>query len=237
MHCLYAPDLNEQKQFTLSESESHHLINVLRAKTGDQIIITNGNGQLFEAVIAVAHKKHTVVDIIAANTFTRTQGNIHLVIAPVKTAERLGFLLEKITELNVTSITPVLTQNGERRVFHHEKEIHHLIAAIKQSKNPFLPILHPLTTFEKLLTDLQHNVAQKLICHCRNTPTMKLTQQYHPKQDVIICIGPEGDFTAEEVATAEQSGFISVSLGNAVLRAETASIVAAVTIKTINELS
>ena len=203
MHCLYAPDLHDQTQFTLSESESHHLINVLRAKSGDQIIITNGNGRLFEAMIAVAHKKHTTVDIIATSNFTRTQGSIHLVIAPVKTAERLGFLLEKITELNVTSITPILTQNGERRVFHHEKEIHHLIAAIKQSKNPFLPILHPLTTFEKLLTDFQRNVAQKLICHCRNTPKMKLTQQYQPKQDVIICIGPEGDFTTEEVAAAK----------------------------------
>lgn len=237
MHCLYAPDLHDQTQFTLSESESHHLINVLRAKSGDQIIITNGNGRLFEAVIAVAHKKHTTVNIIATSNFTRTQGSIHLVIAPVKTAERLGFLLEKITELNVTSITPILTQNGERRVFNHEKEIHHLIAAIKQSKNPFLPILHPLTTFEKLLTDFQRNVAQKLICHCRNTPKMKLTQQYRPKQDVIICIGPEGDFTTEEVAAAEQAGFTSVSLGNEVLRAETAGIVAAVTIKTINELS
>ena len=237
MHCLYAPDLHDQTQFTLSESESHHLINVLRAKSGDQIIITNGNGRLFEAMIAVAHKKHTTVDIIATSNFTRTQGSIHLVIAPVKTAERLGFLLEKITELNVTSITPILTQNGERRVFHHEKEIHHLIAAIKQSKNPFLPILYPLTTFEKLLTDFQRNVAQKLICHCRNTPKMKLTQQYQPKQDVIICIGPEGDFTTEEVAAAEQAGFTSVSLGNEVLRAETAGIVAAVTIKTINELS
>ncbi|HRF76135.1 MAG TPA: RsmE family RNA methyltransferase [Chitinophagales bacterium] len=237
MHWLYAPDLHDQTQFTLSESESHHLINVLRAKSGDQIIITNGNGRLFEAVIAVAHKKHTTVNIIATSNFTRTQGSIHLVIAPVKTAERLGFLLEKITELNVTSITPILTQNGERRVFNHEKEIHHLIAAIKQSKNPFLPILHPLTTFEKLLTDFQRNVAQKLICHCRNTPKMKLTQQYQPKQDVIICIGPEGDFTTEEVAAAEQAGFTSVSLGNEVLRAETAGIVAAVTIKTINELS
>ncbi|HRG26241.1 MAG TPA: RsmE family RNA methyltransferase [Chitinophagales bacterium] len=237
MHCLYAPDLHDQTQFTLSESESHHLINVLRAKSGDQIIITNGNGRLFEAVIAVAHKKHTTVDIIATSNFTRTQGSIHLVIAPVKTAERLGYLLEKITELNVSSITPILTQNGERRVFHHEKEIHHLIAAIKQSKNPFLPILYPLTTFEKLLTDLQQNVAQKLICHCRNTPKMKLTQQYQPKQDVIICIGPEGDFTTEEVAAAEQAGFTSVSLGNEVLRAETAGIVAAVTIKTVNALS
>lgn len=237
MHCLYAPDLHDQTQFTLSESESHHLINVLRAKSGDQIIITNGNGRLFEAVIAVAHKKHTTVDIIATSNFTRTQGSIHLVIAPVKTAERLGYLLEKITELNVSSITPILTQNGERRVFHHEKEIHHLIAAIKQSKNPFLPILYPLTTFEKLLTDFQRNVAQKLICHCRNTPKMKLTQQYQPKQDVIICIGPEGDFTTEEVAAAEQAGFTSVSLGNEVLRAETAGIVAAVTIKTVNALS
>jgi 16S rRNA (uracil1498-N3)-methyltransferase len=235
MHCLYAPDLISQKTFQLDEGESHHLANVLRATNGDLIKITNGVGQLFDAAIIEIHKKRTQVHII--NTFTRTPGAIHIAISPVKTNERLGFTLEKLTELNVTSIIPILTQNGERRVFNADKEMNHLIAAIKQSQNPFLPKLHPITRFETFVTSDSFNLAQKLICHCRETRKTSLVDAFKPGNDVLICIGPEGDFTLDEVKSAESNGFTSVSLGNEVLRAETAAIAATVAIKTINQMS
>mgnify|MGYP000635584768 FL=1 len=236
MVCVYAPDLINQTEYTLSESESHHVTNVLRSKNNDAIQITNGQGKLFNAVIIDVHKKNTRVQITSHQTFTRQVGAVHLVIAPVKTNERLGFLLEKLTELDVASITPVLTQNGERRVFNHDKELYHLIAAIKQSKNPFLPVLHPLIKFEQYLTDRKLNLAQKLICHCRETPKQLLANTYKKGNDVIVCIGPEGDFTKEEVNFAEAHGFNSVSLGDGILRAETAGIAASIIVKTLNQI-
>ncbi len=236
MVCVYAPDLINQTEYTLSESESHHVTNVLRSKNNDVIQLTNGQGKLFNAVIIDVHKKNTRVQITSHQTFTRQVGAVHLVIAPGKTNERLGFLLEKLTELDVASITPVLTQNGERRVFNHDKELYHLIAAIKQSKNPFLPVLHPLIKFEQYLTDRKLNLAQKLICHCRETPKPLLANTYTKGNDVIICIGPEGDFTKEEVNFAEAHGFNSVSLGDGILRAETAGIAASIIVKTLNQI-
>lgn len=236
MVCVYAPDLIDQSEYTLSEPESHHVTNVLRSKINDVIQLTNGQGKLFNAIITEVHKKNTRVQITAHQTFTRQPGAIHLVIAPVKTNERLGFLLEKLTELDVASITPVLTQNGERRVFNHDKEMHHLVAAIKQSKNPFLPILHPLIKFEQYLTGSKLNLAQKLICHCRETPKPLLANTYKKGNDVIVCIGPEGDFTKEEVIFAEGHGFNSVSLSDGVLRAETAGIAASMIVKTLNQI-
>lgn len=237
MHCLYAPDLISQKTFQLSEGESHHLANVLRAVNGELIKITNGIGQLFDAEIIEIHKKRTQVHIINTHTFTRAPGAIHIAISPVKTNERLGFTLEKLAELNVTSIIPILTQNGERRVFNVDKEMNHLIAAIKQSQNPFLPQLLPINRFETFITSDSLNLAQKLICHCQETRKTSLVKAFKPGKDVLICIGPEGDFTLDEVKSAESNGFTSVSLGNEVLRAETAAIAATVAIKTINQMS
>ncbi len=129
-----------------------------------------------------------------------------------------------------------MTQNGERRVFNHEKELHHLIAAIKQSQNPFLPKLQPLMRVDNLFSTNFPNIAQKLLCHCRETPKSILARIYLGGNEVLICLGPEGDFTKEEVQTAESNGFESVTLGNEVLRAETAAIAAVVAIKTINQL-
>jgi len=236
MHCLYAPELNTQKTFELAESESHHLANVLRANNGEIIKITNGNGQLFDAEIIEIHKKHTQVNIINTQTFTRQPSAIHIALAPLKTNERLGFVLEKLTELGVASITPILTQNGERRVFNHAKELHHLVAAIKQSQNPFLPLLRPLMRIDQLFSADFSNIAQKLLCHCRETPKILLVREYTPGNDVLICVGPEGDFTKEEVQIAAANGYVSVSLGNEVLRAETAAIAAVIAIKTLNQL-
>lgn len=236
MYCLYAPDLFSQEEYTFNEAESHHLANVLRASVGTTIRITNGKGMLFMAEIIFVHKKNCRVKIISRESFQRKAGNIHLFIAPVKTNERLGFLLEKLTELGVTSITPVLTQNCERRVFNHEKELAHLIAAIKQSQHPFLPELHPLIKFEQILTSVHMHVAQKLLCHCRETPKTMLSQTYQKGQDVVLFLGPEGDFLREEVQFAETNGFVSVSLGSEVLRAETAAIAATIAVKTLNQL-
>lgn len=236
MHCLYAPDLDNDTHFILSEGESHHLANVLRVQNGETIKLTNGRGKLFEVIVTNNHKKHSQVEVVKLTEFSRQKGAIHIALAPVKTNERLGFVLEKLTELNVAGIYPIRTQNSERKVFNRDKELHHLIAAIKQSQNPFLPELHEMIRFYDLFSGVNQNVAQKLIGHCRDMPKQLLSRQYKAGNDVLICIGPEGDFTKEEIAMATDKGFEAVTLGEEVLRAETAAITAAIMVKTINQL-
>lgn len=235
MFCFFAAEIGHLNTFELDEKESHHIYHVLRLKEGEQIKITNGNGTIYLAEISSIKKNKCTVHILSKSQFEKKPFTLHLAIAPVKSNDRLGFLLEKITEIGVNNITPILTQNSERRKINSEKEKYTLIAAIKQSGNPFLPQLNEILNFSKFINAQKDFTGQKFICHCRENNNELLVKNYTAGKDVIICIGPEGDFTAAEIKYAEQLGFISISLGSNILRTETAAITAAIIINMVNQ--
>ena len=231
-----APDIGGDVIYQLSDSESHHIIHVLRSAIGDKIFLTDGKGNIFETELIGISKKYGIVKILSSKKNTPKKFKIHIAIAPPKTGGRLDFLLEKLTELGADIISPLESQNSERRKFHREKEEYTLISAIKQSGNPFLPVLHDMSGFNKFITSQRENVAEKYICYCGDDPKDLLAKLYKPQRDVIICIGPEGDFTREEIKFALENNFIPASLGDHVIRTETAGILCCGIINTINQL-
>lgn len=236
MHLFYAPDIGEAENYQLSEGESHHIIHVLRSAIGDKIFLTDGKGNIFESQLIEVKKKYGIVKILSSKRDTVKKFKIHIAIAPPKTGDRVDFLLEKLTELGADIISPLESQNSERRKFNRQREEHTLIAAIKQSGNPFLPVLHDMTGFNKFISSQRENIAEKYICYCGGDNKELLARLYKPRRDVIICIGPEGDFTSEEIKFARENNFIPVSLGDHVVRTETAGILCCGIINTINQL-
>lgn len=237
MHFFYAPDMDPgATTYQLNEKESHHILHVLRSQPGDTLELTNGKGMIFHAVISEIHKKTCTVIITSSEVKIRTGPDIHLAIAPVKTAARLDFLLEKITECGVRTCSFIVTQNSERRKVETAKEEQTMIAAIKQSGSAFLPQLNPMMDFKKFILS-KKNSQQKYIGHCRTTGLPPLAKCVQPVGEIVICIGPEGDFTEEEVSFAASNGFAGVSLSDQVLRTETAAIAAVNCVQTIYQLA
>jgi len=237
MHLFYAPDITEKENYRLSDKESHHIIHVLRSMLGDTLFLTDGKGNIFETELTEITKKYGVVKILSHKKSPSKNYKIHITIAPPKTGDRLDFLLEKLTELGADQITPLETQNSERRKFNREKEEHTLIAAIKQSGNPFLPVLYDMTGFHKFITSTKNSNSEKYICYCKADDKILLAKLYKPQQDVIICIGPEGDFTGEEIKFAVDNNFIPAGLGEQIMRTETAGIISCGIVNTINQLA
>ena len=237
MHLFYAPDITGTDNYRLSEKESHHIINVLRSVIGDKMHLTDGKGNIYETELIEITKKYGIVRILSHKKHPPKRFKIHIAIAPPKTGDRVDFLLEKLTELGADIITPLESQNSERRKFNREKEEHTLISAIKQSGNPFLPVLNEMTGFNKFITSIKDDHSEKYICYCSGDTKDLLARLYQAPHNVIICIGPEGDFTEEEVKVAMENKFIPAGLGDQIMRTETAGILCCGIINTINQLS
>ena len=167
MHLFYAPDITGTDNYRLSEKESHHIINVLRSVIGDKMHLTDGKGNIYETELIEITKKYGIVRILSHKKHPPKRFKIHIAIAPPKTGDRVDFLLEKLTELGADIITPLESQNSERRKFNREKEEHTLISAIKQSGNPFLPVLNEMTGFNKFITSIKDDHSEKYICYVR----------------------------------------------------------------------
>jgi len=228
MNTFFAENINSNNSFELDEKESHHIFHVLRLQPGESIKITNGKGEIFLAEIVSVNKKKCSVKIISVQHFIPSPAKVHIAFSSIKSNDRLGFLLEKLTEIGVDIISPLFTQNSERRNINIEKEKLGLIAAIKQSGNPFLPKLNPVLSFLQFLDSVKSDNSVKYICHCRENNERLLSKIYRPGSNVIVCIGPEGDFTKKEIDTSLHNKFMPVSLGNTRLRTETAGVAAAV---------
>jgi len=215
----------------LNEAESKHCINVLRHKVGDCITIANGKGQYYKCEITVAHPKKCQLKLIEKQEFPPNKFNIHLAVAPTKSTDRFEWLIEKAMELGVSEITPLLCQHSERKKVRTDRIERVVVAAMKQSLKAHLPKINELTPFDQFLS----NNANGYIAHCYNTPKTPLKMAYTKGEDCILCIGPEGDFSEDEVHNASNNGFTPVSLGLSRLRTETAGVVACHTIHLINE--
>jgi len=210
-------------QFTLSETSSKHCVQVLRMDVGEQIDITNGQGGLFHATIQVAHKKNAVVTITASKQTDRPKQKLQLGISLLKNAVRLEWLFEKATEIGVTSITPLVCERTIHERFKTERMQQIIQSAMIQSQQTWLPVLSepmPLLQFIK-----KGSAAQKLIAHCE--PLHKTSiQSIEPSDDLLLLIGPEGDFAPSEIEAAIAKDFMPIDLGPTRLRTETAGIFA-----------
>ena len=234
MYLFYCPDI--ETKHTLSEEESGHCVRVLRYSAGDEILITDGKGTTYTARITNPHPKHCDFEILTAEKQEPHHAfHLHIAIAPTKNIERLEWAIEKCVEIGVDEITPLLCRFSERKQLRTDRLEKIILSAAKQSLTPYLPVLHELTPYEEFISAQRSEVSvQKFIAHCYKEDKRVLKDEIERGRDVLVMIGPEGDFSEQEVADALASGFVPVSLGNSRLRTETAGVVACHTAILIN---
>lgn len=222
---FYQKDIDTSKQqLVLSEETSKHCVQVLRMKEGEHLQITNGLGILLTTEIIAASKKNTIVKIISTTTEKPQLTKISIAISLLKNTSRFEWFLEKATEIGVSEIVPIISKRTERQHFRFERMNGILIAAMLQSRQTFLPKFQEPILFTELFTE--NNYITKLIAHCEDDKKVDL-KTVDITNYTLILIGPEGDFTPDEIALALQHNYLPVTLGNTRLRAETAGIVAA----------
>jgi 16S rRNA (uracil1498-N3)-methyltransferase len=220
MHTFYDKNLETtQRTHTLSEEESTHACRVLRLREGDVIELLNGKGASFKASIRNAHPKKCEVEILDLTIEAEPNYSVHIAIAPTKNMERIEWFSEKATELGITHITLLSCKNNERKVVKMDRLEKILISAMKQSKRKFLPTLTDLIS----LKDFVKSNPNGLIAHCYDGEKADIKSSW-TKANTPILIGPEGDFTLEEVELALTNGYKTIHLGKNRLRTETAGL-------------
>jgi 16S rRNA (uracil1498-N3)-methyltransferase len=220
----------------LDEQESVHVVKVLRLKEGDAITVTNGNGIIVSAQITKAdHRKCGYKIIEEQKIDKRSDAKIHIAIAPTKNIDRMEWLVEKCTEFGIDAFSFLLTEHSERKNLAVAKLEKTSFAAIKQSGQPFLPCFNELITFNNFLKQDFSCYAYKLIACLDDDIKPTIMQLVPAHKSCIVLIGPEGDFTSAEVQNAVEKGFVKISLGNSILRTETAAIAACHILNLIQE--
>lgn len=225
-------DLNTSK-IRLSEEEARHAIRVLRLHLGDKISATDGKGNWFNCSIHVITKRECILHIDQhIENHGKRNYHIHLAVAPTKNIKRFEWFLEKATEMGIDEITPIISAHSERRDIKIDRSIKVITAAMKQSLKAYHPVLNEA---EKLDSFIKKNIiGDKYIAHLIDENQLDLKNAYSQNSDVCILIGPEGDFSKEEVIKCTENGYIPVKMGNQRLRTETAAIVACNTIHFVN---
>ncbi len=227
---FYAPDI--ARTLALPEEEARHCTRVLRMHEGDVIEVVDGAGGLFQCRITLAHDKHCNVEVLSQVTQSPHWGHdIVLAIAPTKNLDRIEWVVEKATEMGIDRIVPLLCCNSERKVLKTERLHKIAVSAMKQSLKASLPVIDELTPFDRFVS--QPFDGNCFIAYCDpmlpRSERKVFAQQYVPHEHTLVLIGPEGDFSPEEVQQALAAGFMPVSLGESRLRTETAAIVACAT--------
>lgn len=237
MQLFYNPNISDNDaQFTFDKTESRHIVKVLRKKEGDILHITNGNNQLFTVKIILANDKRCLVEIINSETKPKPWSYyVHIAIAPTKNNDRLEWFLEKVTEIGVDEITPIICSNSERTVLKTERLQKIVQSAMKQSLKFNLPKLNEPVKYNEFIK--QQFDGHLFIAHCEEQDKKSFVREIKPNINVTVLIGPEGDFTPAEIEKALAINFTPVTLGGSRLRTETAGVVAAQTIALVNELN
>lgn len=231
---FFAPDIQESNQ--LPEVESQHCIKVLRMKQGDKIFVTDGKGYRYSCTIIDPNPKHVYLNI-NSKEFIPNHWNeqITIAIAPTKNMDRMEWFAEKSTEIGINAIIPIKCSHSERKELKIERINKILVSATKQSLKTTIPQLSEMIKFVEFVK--QPFDGQKFIAYCDESIEKKnFIKEYIASNNVLILIGPEGDFTPEEVSLAIENGFIPVTFGNSRLRTETAALFAVAAIQTINQL-
>jgi 16S rRNA (uracil1498-N3)-methyltransferase len=233
MQLFYLPGISGNI-VTLDPTESKHAVKVLRLSKGEQVQIVDGKGGFYNAEIMEDNPKSCKLAVLnSTREFGKKNFHLHIAIAPTKNIDRVEWFLEKATEIGIDEITPFITEHSERKVIKPERLEKILVAAMKQSVKAYLPVLNPLTDFTKLIATSE--IKNKYIAHCNDGEKSHLKNEIKKGEDVFILIGPEGDFSPEEVEMATKNGFREISLGNARLRTETAGVVACHIVNLENE--
>lgn len=243
-HLFYCPDIASTCE--LPDEEAVHAVRVLRLQTGDEVMLTDGAGHLYRATIAGTTSKRCVVELLETlSPAPLWKGHLHLALAPTKNMDRIEWLVEKATEIGIDEISLLDCRYSERRVVKAERLEKILVAAMKQSLKAVKPKLNEMVPFEKFIS--RSFAGQKFVAHCYSEEELtaggeneadrslsyrttafrtSLREALQPGEDALVLIGPEGDFSIDEVKRALSQGFRSVSLGNSRLRTETAALVA-----------
>ena len=234
MQLFYNPAISsEDKEVIFPKDESKHIVKVLRKQEGDNLNITNGKGFLFSAEIIEANHNKCKAKITAVEQERDKKYHIHLAVAPTKMNDRFETFLEKATEIGLDKITPIICDHSERKVVKINRFERVLQSAMKQSLHYSMPAISEAISFQEFIQQEQNE--QKFIAHCEENEKKSLQKELEPGKNYTILIGPEGDFSSEEIKSAIKAGFVPVTLGNTRLRTETAAIVAAHTAALINE--
>lgn len=214
----------------LSKEESHHAYKVLRKQIGDRILVTRGDGIIYEAEISSLEKQQLHFEANKIFSATKQKGYLHIAIAPTKSNDRFEFFLEKATEVGIDEITPLICKNSERKVYKIERGQKVIVAAAKQSLSGFIPTLNAPVSFTEFINS-NNTSNKKLIAHCSDKVAAIEAQSIIDFEELIVLIGPEGDFTPEEIEKAEAASYNELSLGDKRLRTETAGIATALIYK------
>jgi 16S rRNA (uracil1498-N3)-methyltransferase len=233
MHVFYSPDIKGIR-YCLGETEARHCCCVLRLNAGDLIYLIDGFGNFYTAKIIDLSAKKCTVDIVdIKNDYEKRNYKLHIAIAPTKNIDRFEWFLEKATEIGIDEITPTVCEHSERQILKVERLQKVIVAAAKQSIKAFLPKINEITNFKKIAE--REFDGKKLIAHCRENEKILLQKIIKPRENALIFIGPEGDFSKNEIRFALDNNFTEISLGNSRLRTETAAVHVCSTLCLINE--
>ncbi|TDS16198.1 16S rRNA (uracil(1498)-N(3))-methyltransferase [Sphingobacterium paludis] len=237
MHLFYTPTLEPQHEnFVLSEEESKHAVRVLRLVAGDRVYLVDGRGGWYTAAILDPHPKRTTLVI---NDVVHEHGkldyHLHIAVAPTKNIDRIEWFLEKATEIGVHEITPIITEHSERKEVKTDRLNKVVVSAMKQSLKAYMPTIHSATSLNQFFKTQADNLnAVRCIAHCVDTEKQYLNHLCKPGGHYVLLIGPEGDFSENEIAQALELGFHPVSLGTSRLRTETAALASCLEIALLN---
>lgn len=232
MHVFYTPQISVTPE--LPEEEAAHCLRVLRLNVGDEVMLTDGKGCFYKAVISAFAAKRCQVKVIETiRQEPYWNGHLHLAMAPTKNMDRIEWFAEKATEIGFDELTFLNCRFSERKVVKTERIEKIVVSALKQSLKARKPIVNEMIDFSKFMQ--KEFAGQKFIAHCHEGEKPLLKEVLVPGQDALVLIGPEGDFSAEEVQKAEAAGFRPVSLGKSRLRTETAALVAVHTMNLFNQ--
>lgn len=241
---FYVPNASSVNE--LPEEEAQHAVRVLRMEMGDEMMLMDGEGVFYRAIVTEATKKRCLYRIEETLPQERQwQPHLHLAMAPTKNMDRTEWFAEKATEIGFDELTFLRCRWSERTVIKTERVEKILVSAMKQSHKAWKPILNQMVDFKAFLQEIKERenrngkVMQKFICHCYEEEGLgekvALKDALKSGEDVLVMVGPEGDFSIDEVKMAEANGFQSVSLGKSRLRTETAALVAVHLMNLINQ--
>ncbi len=235
MQLFYNSILNDNTAFvTFDVEESRHIIKVLRKKEGETLHITNGKGDLFEVRLLSPDMRKCTAQIVSTQRKEPKSYGLHMAVAPTKNNDRYEWFLEKATEIGVTEITPVICERSERKTIKKERLEKVVQSAMKQSLQMYLPKINDPVSFTEYVK-MKHS-GQLFVAHCgEENEKIALASHIRPHTDIVLLIGPEGDFSTPEIELAYHNRFLPVSLGQNRLRTETAAIVACAIAMSVNE--